>query len=576
MTARSAKSRVRVIVRTAAVACVIVVAMQTSGSSRAQDTAGAVDNLFAGEPSRPKADSPIVFSHSWEESRALAKRTGRRLLAYFTSDSCGWCRAMEKRTFTDAEVVTLSKEFVCAQVDIRDEKNVRVADEFRIDSIPRTYVFTSDGKLIDRRTGYVPAAEYAAWLKKVGTTAPPVAVDAEKAVPPAAVGAPAAVANLVVWFVDATRDIARWSDRDWTSHSHLLRLLHAAGIEARVEHIAREDFPARWDAAVAASQIPDLISAQNRGGLIKQLDVGGRLKSVHSDRLTWMTELASCSDFYRRFLYVVNGSEHQVPAQQTIVELLRPAPEMKLPGTELSDKAGSAEAALIARDAVVAYFSGDLDGMKRVAAASSPQLKRCTSPPRFRLDCNVDTGAIDLRGNEAIAFAKVEMRFHGKSRLGGDPVLVVLVREAQHWMAFSVGNDVYSIKALPTLCALQLRSPAERPSVTPTPRLLRPADGGAIGEGGETLAWEVPAGGEALAAQVCEVLLDDKHCSWPLSRVKVYSGKPRSYSLLAADTAANITGLLADEMHWCVWAIGASGRVSPSETRAYRELGFKY
>jgi hypothetical protein len=326
MTARPTNLGVRSVVLYTWAGCLILLALHGRSSSGAQESSGAVDNFFAGEPDRPKAKAPIAFSHSWEESRALAKSSGRRLLAYFTSDSCSWCRALEKRTFTDAEVVELSEQFVCVEVDVRDEKNVRVADEFRIDSIPRNYIFTSDGKVIDRRAGYLPAVEYAAWLKGVGMTAPELAPRIEKPVAPAPVGAPAAVANLVVWFVDGTREIARWSESDWTSHAHLLRLLRAAGIEARAEHIAREDFPARWDAAVAASRIPDLISPQNWAGLIKQLEDQGRLTGVRSQRLSWMPEVASCSDFNGRWLYLVNDSEHQAPAQKALVELLRPAP----------------------------------------------------------------------------------------------------------------------------------------------------------------------------------------------------------------------------------------------------------
>ena len=111
---------------------------------------------------------------------------------------------------------------------------------------------------------------------------------------PVPVGAPAAVANLAVWFVDGAQRSANWRAHR-TSHAHLLRLLRAAGVEARAEHIAREDFPARWDAAVAASRIPDLISPQNWAGLIKQLEDQGRLTGVRSQRLSWMPEVASCS-----------------------------------------------------------------------------------------------------------------------------------------------------------------------------------------------------------------------------------------------------------------------------------------
>ena len=546
-----------------------------SASALAQDRAAAVDDRFASEPERAKAESPIRFTGSWDEARALARRSGRRLMAYFTGEACGWCRALEKRTFTDAEVVELSRQFVCVEINIGEDKNLRVADEYRIDTIPRTYIFTADDRIIDRRTGYLPAAEYAAWLSGVGTTPPPQHVEGRKAVAPAPVGASTADSDLVVWFVDGSRGIGRWSDVDWTNHGHLLQLLRARGMRPRLEHIAREDFPARWDRAVLASKVPDLVSAENWAGLIKELDDKGRLISVRSDRLVWMTDVATCADFKGRSLYRVGESEHGAVGQRAIDELLRPGPETGLPGTELAAAAGRVEAESVARRAVVGYVAGHPESLKQVASASSPQLARCTRPGEFRHGWTVQTGSVELRGNEAIAFAIVEMRFQGKSQIGADPVLVVLRREESQWKAFSVSSDLVSIQALPALCRLQFKSRAGPPA-SRTPRLLYPGDGGRIGEGGRSFAWEIPAGSEPPAAQICEVFLDDKDSSWPVSRIKVFDGKPLSRALLSADTAQNLTGVTAHAMRWCVWALGADGSILPSEVRGYRPMGFKY
>jgi len=107
--------------------------------ARANDDEPAkVDDRFASKPNRIKTATPIQFSRSWDEATAQASRTGRRLLAYFTGDYCGWCRAMEKRSFTDAEVVELSKKFVCVEINISGDQTSRLADKYRVDSIPRT------------------------------------------------------------------------------------------------------------------------------------------------------------------------------------------------------------------------------------------------------------------------------------------------------------------------------------------------------------------------------------------------------------------------------------------------------
>ena len=111
-------------------------------SVRADDvTVGQIDR-FADEPLRPKARVPIHFLESFAEARAEAQRLRRRILAYFTGPHCGWCRVMEKRTFTDAEVVELSLGFVCVKLD--SEKDPELHDKLGVDAIPRSFILTSE------------------------------------------------------------------------------------------------------------------------------------------------------------------------------------------------------------------------------------------------------------------------------------------------------------------------------------------------------------------------------------------------------------------------------------------------
>ena len=205
------------------------------------DEPAKVDDRFANEPKRVKSETPIQFSRSWDDATAQARRTGRRLLAYFTGDNCGWCRAMEKRSFTDAEVVELSKNFVCVEINISEARNSRLADKYRIDSIPRTMIFTPDEKIIERRTGYIPAAEYRGLAQRGREFGNGHGGRGPNLIAPPPVGFPEAEADVVIWFVDAEKSVDRWNDEDWTGHAHLRRLLQAAGLRPRIEHIARDD-----------------------------------------------------------------------------------------------------------------------------------------------------------------------------------------------------------------------------------------------------------------------------------------------------------------------------------------------
>jgi hypothetical protein len=385
---------------------------------------------------------------------------------------------------------------------------------------------------------------------------------------PAPVGARAELADVTIWSVDDQRVIPRWKDAEWTGHARLLGLLRAAGLRPRVEHMAREDFGDRWKEAVDRGHLPELITVDRFNGLFRELEAKGRLVGVRSQRLIWMTEVAPCADFAGRWLFFIVGSPHEAEGRKAVDELLKPGAEAPLPGPELPRTAMPVEAFTVARRAVTAYVSGDPQRLRRLASATSPQLARCTDPPEYRRGCDVDVGPVEVRGNEAIAFAKVQMRFHSKTMIGADPVLVVLRREESHWKVFSVGDDIFCIRALPDLCHLELRPRDGALAAPSTPRLLHPDDAGKLVANGRAFAWEIPAGGEPLAAQVGEVLLDEKGSSWPMSRIKVYPGEPPTRSLTDSEPA--LMGVTSDEMRWCVWAIGADGELSVSEVRRYR------
>lgn len=90
---------------------------------------GADEALTAVASEQQSADVPTdaVAAIAWRSDLATAKAeaiaTGRPLLIEYTSKSCGWCRAMEKYTHTDADVIaTLNNQFVPVRVSGDPEK----------------------------------------------------------------------------------------------------------------------------------------------------------------------------------------------------------------------------------------------------------------------------------------------------------------------------------------------------------------------------------------------------------------------------------------------------------------------
>jgi hypothetical protein len=223
--------------------------------------------------------------------------------------------------------------------------------------------------------------------------------------------------------------------------------------------------------------------------------------------------------------------------------------------------AGRDEAEGTARRAVVAYLSGDPARLKPVAARGSPQLAECTRPGKSFKDMRANAGAVDLRGNEWLAVGTVEATFENDRFLGSDPVVVVLVREDGSWKALVVSRDVVNLKnAVPRLCQL-FDKMHPRSSEPPGPKLISPLDGQTVSETHRELSWTVPAGGEPLMAQVCEIHggnIDEPESNWPDVRLSVFPAEPREGKLNV------FSGIMGSNMSWAVWTIGQSARVAVS------------
>jgi len=536
---------------------------------RADDVPASPADRFADEPNRPKAQAPIRFLESFHEARAEAGRSHRRILAYFTGRYCGWCRVMETRTLTDAEVVELSRGFVFVKLDA--EKEPQLYDELGVDAIPRSFILTAEGARVDMLAGYRPAAEYAGWLR-TGLVKPLAHLPNEKPGAPKAVGATETEAGLLVWFVDGPRTMKRWADPKAFDHPQLLQVLRTPDSSPRVEHMAFSDFPAHWDRAAAAGCLPDLIASEKLPASARDLERHGRLLAVVSQRLTWMPGLASCPDFAGRSIHLLHNGPHESAARRAVEQILKPGPETDLPGPRLPDAADPVTAEETARRAIAGYMAGDPRGLKEVASEASPQLARCTKAAAWRRGLDVHAGSVEIRGGKDLAFAKVEVTYRGKESLGADPFLVVLRREAFQWKAFAVTDDIESWKGLPDL--LGLIRPSDGAADPATPRPVWPTDQALLPDSKRPLTWEVPEGGEAVVAQVCmlmseEFKADVRGESWPLTTLKVRPGEPRGGSVPTDEYA---TGM---PVRWCVWSIGVGGRMSASEVRSYDFADYK-
>lgn len=94
---------------------------------------------------------------SWNEALTLAKSTGKPIFLDAYTDWCGWCKVMDKETFSDAKVAeVMNASFVCVKMEMETGEGVDVAMKYRISSFPTFVFFTPDGVPTYRVSGYEP------------------------------------------------------------------------------------------------------------------------------------------------------------------------------------------------------------------------------------------------------------------------------------------------------------------------------------------------------------------------------------------------------------------------------------
>ncbi len=108
---------------------------------------------------------PQVFSElSLAEAKTKAVKQEKILLVDATADWCQPCKAMERTTWVDPEVIAwINLNAIAIQVDV--DKQREEAKELNIQAMPTIIVF-KDGRELDRVVGYKNASELLAWLNR--------------------------------------------------------------------------------------------------------------------------------------------------------------------------------------------------------------------------------------------------------------------------------------------------------------------------------------------------------------------------------------------------------------------------
>jgi len=99
------------------------------------------------------AENEIEWSTDVEGSLREAAASGKPAVLYFTASWCGYCRRMEKNTYTDAKVVeTVNRNFVPVKID--SDRNRSLLKELGVKGLPEILVVSPELRPLKRISGF--------------------------------------------------------------------------------------------------------------------------------------------------------------------------------------------------------------------------------------------------------------------------------------------------------------------------------------------------------------------------------------------------------------------------------------
>jgi thioredoxin-related protein len=113
---------------------------------------------------------------SIEEAYAKNEKKPRKIFIDVYTDWCGWCKVMDKKTFTDANVVEyVNKNYYAVKLNAESMAEVKlgevttteagIAQAFRVNSYPTIVFLEKDFQTYTPQSGFREAPEFLSLLK---------------------------------------------------------------------------------------------------------------------------------------------------------------------------------------------------------------------------------------------------------------------------------------------------------------------------------------------------------------------------------------------------------------------------
>ncbi|MDX5320400.1 MAG: DUF255 domain-containing protein, partial [Bacteroidota bacterium] len=115
------------------------------------------------------AQTNFIKNQDWEAIKEQAKRENKLIFLDAYTDWCGWCKVMDKKTFSDETIGKMMNQyFVNVKLEMeKEELGIKLALKYSVTSFPSYLVFNAEGEMIYQTIGYQEQAVFMTTLMDI-------------------------------------------------------------------------------------------------------------------------------------------------------------------------------------------------------------------------------------------------------------------------------------------------------------------------------------------------------------------------------------------------------------------------
>jgi thioredoxin-related protein len=114
-----------------------------------------------------QAAEPIKWLKSLKTALSEAKKSRRLVMVDFYADWCGYCKKLDRETFTDKRVIQLAGQVIPVKLNAEDGgEGQQAAMRYAVQGLPAIFFLNPEGKQVGTIGGFMPAAPFAQEMEK--------------------------------------------------------------------------------------------------------------------------------------------------------------------------------------------------------------------------------------------------------------------------------------------------------------------------------------------------------------------------------------------------------------------------